>query len=225
MKSRAYVTELIGTFFLVFVVGLVIYSNQTNSPFLLGPLAIGCTLMIMVYMGGHISGGHYNPAVSLGVALRGKLSFRDLFYYIAAQIIGALLAAYLVYVIVGKTFSPAPSIEPIRALVIEFLFTFALVIVVLNTATNPKTDGNSYYGLAIGFTIVVGAIAGGGLSGGAYNPAVGTGSILIDTIFGIGTMKHLWLYLVGPFAGGAAAAAIYRFQNPEVVVRTETLKT
>ena len=97
---------------------------------------------------------------------------------------------------------------------IEFLFTFALALVVLNSATAPKTQGNSFYGLAIGFTVVVGAIAGGGISGGAYNPAVAIGPSLIDAISGGGTLRHVWIYLVGPLAGGVVAAGVYRVQNP-----------
>ena len=120
-----------------------------------------------------------------------------------------------VYFILGKTFAPAPAPGAglVRHLFVEFLYTFALALVVLNAATAPKTSGNSFYGLVIGFTVVVGAVAGGGVSGGAFNPAVGTGPILIDAMLGNGTLKHLWLYWVGPLAGGALAAIVFKFQN------------
>lgn len=207
---RNYLTEAIGTFFLVLTVGLTV-----SQAVPMAPLAIGCSLMIMVYMGGHISGGHYNPAVSFAVCLRGKLPARELLLYWLAQVIGAVIAAAVVYYTLGKTYALAPGanvgIGP--ALLIEALFTFALCIVVLNTATSPETAGNSYYGLAIGFTIVVAAFAGGGISGGAFNPAVGLGPALFSAAVGAG-LGPVWLYIVGPLIGGAAAAAVYRLQNP-----------
>ncbi len=112
---------------------------------------------------------------------------------------------------------PAPGGENpdlIKAVINEGVFTFALGLVVLNVATSPKTDGNSFYGLAIGFTILVAAYVGGGISGGAYNPAVGMGPILANMINGVETFpSHFWIYLVGPFAGGALAALIYHLQH------------
>ncbi|HMB94666.1 MAG TPA: aquaporin, partial [Tepidisphaeraceae bacterium] len=168
-----------------------------------------------IYMGGHISGGHYNPAVSLAVFLRGKLNGRDFVFYLISQLLGAVCASLAVHWILGKTFAPAPGmmVGAARAVFVEALFTFALALVVLNTATAPQTEGNSYFGLAIGFTVVVGAIAGGGVSGGAFNPAVGTGPILVNMMLGNGSLQNLWIYLVGPFLGGAVAAAVYRFQH------------
>jgi aquaporin Z len=203
-------TELIGTFFLVLTVGLTV---TAGSP--MAPLAIGCALMIMVYMGGHISGGHYNPAVSLAVHLRGKLPAADVLPYMLAQVVGALLAALAVQVMVSETFAPAPgpAMSTVAALLAEILFTFALCLVVLQTATSDKTAGNSYYGLAIGFTVVVGAFAAGGISGGAFNPAVGVGPTVIHATLGGGSWAPLWLYLVGPFAGGALAAVVFKLQE------------
>jgi aquaporin Z len=172
--------------------------------------------MIMVYMGGHISGGHYNPAVSLAATLRGALPGSDLLPYWVAQLLGALAASLATMVITGATFAPAPGadVAVVPALLVEFLFTFALALVVLNTATDPDTAGNSYYGLAIGFTVVVAAFAGGAISGGAFNPAVGTGPTIIHAISGDGSFAPLWLYWVGPLAGGAAAAFVYSMQHP-----------
>ena len=181
----------------------------------LAPLAIGASLMIMVYMGGHISGAHYNPAVSLAVLLRGKLSPGDLLRYWVAQLLGATTAALVAYVILGRSIAPAPApgVSASAALLTEVLYTFALALVVLNVATSPKTQGNSYYGLAIGFTIVVGAFAGGGVSGGAFNPAVGTGPTVVHALVGAGSWSHLWLYWVGPLVGGALAATVFRLQE------------
>ena len=208
---KNYVTEFIGTFFLVLTIGLTVIGGTPMAP-----LAIGASLMIMVYMGGHVSGGHYNPAVSLAVLLRGKLTSTGEFVaYLVSQLAGAIAAALIAYVITGKTFAPAPadSTSVLGALLVETLFTFALALVVLNSAVSAKTQGNSFYGLAIGFTIVVAAFAGGSLSGGAFNPAVGTGPILVQAALGEGSLAHLWLYLVGPFLGGALAAAVFGIQE------------
>lgn len=203
-------TEFIGTFFLVLTVGLTV---TAQSPF--APLAIGASLMIMVYMGGHISGGHYNPAVSLSAMLRGALPAGQYAPYVIAQVGGALAAALIVYVITGRTFAPAPGADAttLGALLVEVLYTFALCLVVLNTAVSKKTHGNSYYGLAIGFTVVVAAFAGGGISGGAFNPAVGIGPIIVHAAMGGGSLSALWLYIVGPLAGGALAAAVFGMQE------------
>lgn len=208
---RSYLTEFIGTFFLVLTVCLTVIGAVPMAP-----LAIGASLMIMVYMGGHVSGGHYNPAVSLAVLLRGKMASAGEFVaYAASQVAGAIAAALTAYIITGKTFAPAPadSASTLAALLVETLFTFALALVVLNSAVSAKTQGNSFYGLAIGFTIVVGAFAGGSISGGAFNPAVGTGPILVSAALGGGSLAHWWLYLVGPFAGGVLAAGVFGIQE------------
>lgn len=209
---KNYLTEFIGTFFLVLTIGLTVLDG---TPF--APLAIGSALMVMVFMGGHISGAHYNPAVSLAVFLRGRLdSARELVMYWIAQLVGAFAAALVVYLCVSDTFAPAPGADAsmLGVLLVEFLFTFALALVVLNSATAQGTAGNSFYGLAIGFTVMVGAFAGGGISGGAFNPAVGVGPILMDVIAGGGPIGNIWIYLVAPLAGGAVAAYVFRFQNP-----------
>jgi len=211
---KRYLTELIGTFFLVLTVGLVI-TGKTAFGF--GEIAIGSVLMVMVYMGGHVSGGHYNPAVSLAVMLRGKLSPLDFVPYIVSQLAGSFLACYVVFIIKGETFAPKPGndVMALTAMLVEFIFTFALALVVLNVATAKSTEGNSFYGLAIGFTVTVGAIVAGGISGGAFNPAVGCGPISFQYWMGKGTLDHLGYYIVGPFLGGAAAAAVFWIQNAE----------
>jgi aquaporin Z len=208
---RKYITEFIGTFFLVLTVGLTVLGE---SP--MAPLAIGSSLMIMVYMGGHVSGGHYNPAVSLAVFLRGKMaSVGEFAMYVVSQCAGAVAAALVVYAILGRTFAPAPAATATvtGALTVELLYTFALALVVLNSAVAVKTLGNSFYGLAIGFTIVVAAFAGGPISGGAFNPAVGLGPIVVNALLGGGTVANLWIYLVGPLVGGALAAGVFGLQE------------
>ena len=176
----------------------------------MAPIAIGAALMVMIYAGGHISGGHYNPAVTLGVWMRGKCDTKDVGPYMASQIVGAVLAAVVVkFFKVGTTVTPGESAVG-AALLAEFLFTFALVFVVLNSATAKGTAGNSFYGLAIGMTVMTGAFAVGNISGGAFNPAVAVGI----SIMGLSAWSSIWIFLVADFLGGAVAALTFKFVNP-----------
>ena len=209
MNPRALVVEFIGTFFLVFTVGMAVIDPGAGD---LAPVAIGSVLAIMVFAGGHISGGHYNPAVTLGVLLRGKTTLPDAVGYWVVQIIAAIVAWLLVTYM--KPAMPAEALnDPLDvgpALLAEFLFTFALVYVVLNVATAKGTEGNSFYGWAIGFTVLVGAIAVGGISGGAFNPAVAIGGSLMN-IFAWG---NIWIYLIAELVGGAVAAVLFLYLHP-----------
>lgn len=207
---KNYLTEFVGTFFLVLTICLTVLQG---SP--LAPLAIGASLMIMVYAGGHVSGGHYNPAVSLAAMMRGALPKREYLPYVVSQVLGATVAAWVACIILGKTFAPMPGAghSAMHALLVEFLFTFALCYVVLGSAVSKKTQGNSFYGLAIGFTITVGAFAGGAISGGAYNPAVGIGPTIVNVFGGGGSWSALWIYIVGPLAGAVVAAAMFGVQE------------
>jgi aquaporin Z len=168
-------------------------------------------------MGGHVSGAHHNPAVMIARAMMRKLSWSVVPPYIGGQVGGGLAAGLTVYAIMGQTFTlaPATGFSAPRAVAVEALYTFALCMVVLNVATIQKTKGNSFYGLAIGFTIVVAAFAGGPLSGGAFNPAVGFGPIVIHTILGDGTLKDLWIYIVGPLIGAIGATGAFAVQGEE----------
>jgi aquaporin Z len=206
-----YVTEFIGTFFLVLTIGFMVLGNAALAP----ALAIGSILMVMVYMGGHVSGAHYNPAVSLALLLRKKMPSSDFVPYIISQVAGAIVASIVVYMVLGKTFAPAPGdgVSSFGAVLVEALFTFALALTVLNVACSEKTKDNSYYGLAIGFTFAAATAAGGGVSGGAFNPAVGIGPTIVNALLGGGTWGHLWLYLVGPFLGGALATVVFGMQE------------
>lgn len=204
---KKYLVEFIGTFFLVFTIGSTVLAPGAGA---LAPLAIGAALMVMIFAGGHVSGGHFNPAVSLAVWIRGKLATADLVPYWLAQLAGAVLAAWTVHFFK----SPAGAVAPLAigwkaALLAEFLFTFALAWVVLNVATAKGTANNSFYGLAIGMTVMTGAFAVGGVSGGAFNPAVAVGI----TVMGLQTWGNLWLFLVGNLGGGAVAAFTYKLVN------------
>ena len=206
-----YLTELIGTFFLVLTIGCSVIGDAA-----LPPLAIGAVLMVMIFAGGHVSGAHYNPAVTLAVTMRGKCSPADAGPYIGSQLLGAVLAALTTkFLMPAAQLAKHPAMDLSQtipqALVAEFLFTFALCYVVLNVATAKGTANNSFYGLAIGFTVLAGAFAVGGISGGAFNPAVAVGISLM----GLASWANIWIYLVGNFAGAAAAATVFKFINPD----------
>ena len=180
-----YIAEFIGTFFLVLTIGCTVVGNGAGA---LAPLAIGSALMVMIFAGGHISGGHFNPAVTLGVWLRGKCESKDVAPYMVAQIVAGVLAALVVKFL--KSGAEVTAMQPatLPALLAEFLFTFALVYVVLNAATAKGTAGNSFYGLAIGFTVMVGAFSVGNISGGAFNPAVAVGI----SVMGLSAWPNIW---------------------------------
>lgn len=206
-----YITEFIGTFFLVLVITLCVINQQAMAP-----IAIGGTLMVMVFMGGHISGAHYNPAVSLAAFLRGALPASDLIPYILVQILGGVAAALLGNFIASGSVAIAPGEDiPIASsILVEFLFTFALALTVLNVATAKGTKGNSFYGLAIGFMVMCGAFAGGSISGGAFNPAVGIG-LSVGAFFEGSGGSWVLLYILAPLAGGALAAYVFKLQGNE----------
>ena len=199
---KKYIVEFIGTFFLVFTVGA---SVRSGTP--LAPLAIGSALMVMVFAGGHISGGHFNPAVTLAVWVRGKLEAKDAIPYWLAQFAAGVIAAIIVTFLFHGRPEDGPALRgTVPSLIVEFIFTFALAWVVLNVATAKGTAGNSFYGLAIGFTVMTGAVAVGGISGGAFNPAVGLGVFTM----GLEKLHQLGVYFVADFAGGAAAALTFK---------------
>lgn len=203
-----YIMEFLGTFFLVLTIAL------TGNP-----LVIGVILMVMIYMGANISGAHYNPAVTVGVMIRGRIDRKEAIYYSLAQLAGAFVAALMSFWFVGKTFAatPAPGVDFLRAAAAEALFTFALVSVVLNVATTKKAAGNSYFGLAIGFTVMAGAFAVGPISGAAFNPAVAFSPAVVDAIFGGDAIQYLPMYLVSTTLGGVAAGLMFNVMNPDEV--------
>ena len=200
--TRKIFVEGIGTFFLMLTIGQVAL-DPGASPF--GPLAIGSVLMCMVYAGGHVSGAHYNPAVTLAVFVRRRATVHDLIGYIVFQIVAAALAASLVLWLKGAGPLTLPDFDTPTVFVAELVFTFALAFVVLNVATARGVEGNSYFGLAIGFTVMAGAFAVGPISGAHFNPAVTIGHLVLGNI-GVG---DLWLYLLPELLGGAGAALVF----------------
>lgn len=200
---RKCVVEFIGAFFLIFVIGCVL----SQAHVVLGALAIGATLMVMIFAGGHVSGAHYNPAVTLGVWIRGACNGLQAVCYIVAQILAAFAASIAVTFLFGHTITPGGTASTIQVILAEFLGTFALVYTVLNVATAPTTAGNSFYGLAIGFTVFVQAVAVGSISGGAFNPAVAVAASLLGAV----KAQSLVIYWLSELAAAAAAAGIFRF--------------
>lgn len=199
-----YIVELIGAFFLIFTIGMCVIDPGGAGA--MAPLAIGSVLMVMIYAGGHVSGGHFNPAVTLAVTLRGKCTPADAVAYVVVQCIGAAAAAALVlFLKKGEAITPM-VLDTVPSLIAEFLFAFALCYVVLHTATAKANAGNSFYGLAIGFTVLAGAYAVGSISGGAFNPAVAIGL----GVMGLVKWADLWIHLVGDLAGGVAAAVAFK---------------
>jgi len=212
MLPRKLLTEAIGTFFLVLTIGCTVILSSDPGKGIIPPLAIGSALMVMVFAGGHLSGGHYNPAVTLAVTIRGRLPKSEVLPYWIAQILGAMLAAVAAtYLTGGVSQAAAPPADVMKALLAEFLFTFALAYVVLNVATSKATAGNSFYGLAIGFTVLTGAFSVGSISGGAFNPAVAIGAATM----GLMDKSSIWIHIVADLVGGLVAGCTFLFLNPE----------
>lgn len=205
---KKYIVEFIGTLIFVLTIGFSVVAPGAGA---MAPLAIGSALMVMIYAGGHISGGHYNPAVTLAVWMRGRCAGEDVPGYMISQVAAAVVAGFIVLFVKGNPVVTPMAPDAAKALIAEFIFAFALCYVVLNTATSKKTAGNSYYGLAIGFTVLAGAYAVGAVSGGAFNPAVAVGI----TVMGLSAFNNLWIFLVANFVGGAAAALVFNALNPD----------
>jgi aquaporin Z len=196
--ERKLVVEFVGMFLFVFTVGMA--TNEAGAG-ALAPLAIGSILMVMVFAGGHVSGGHFNPAVSTAVFLRGRMAANELGAYVVTQFVAAVIAGLVVRYVGGREVNAAVASSG-KMLLAEFIFTFALAWVVLHVATSRGTDGNSFYGLAIGFTVVAGAFAVGGISGGAFNPAIALGAM----VTGLFEWSNIWIYFLADFLGAGVAA-------------------
>ena len=204
---RKYIAEFIGTFFLVLTVGCSVIPGAAG---VIPAIAIGAVLMVMIFAGGHISGGHFNPAVTFAIFIRGRLELKDVIPYWLAQIAGGVVAAFVAVWLVGKDGTPLEITNIPVVFVAEFLFTFALAYVVLNCATAKGTLDNSFYGLAIGFTVLAGIFAVGAISGGAFNPAVATGAAVMKLL----KISDIWIHIVAELAAGLIAGLTFKFLNP-----------
>ena len=208
IAARKYATEFIGAFFLTFAVAMAALSGSVFVP-----LAAGATLMVMIYAGGHISGGHYNPAVTMAALVRRRIGISDAIPYwivqAAAGIAAGALARALVNPATVRTLTLSGHTE-VAAAVVEVLITFALCYVVLNVATSKDQKNNGFFGLAIGFTVAAGAFAVGGISGGVFNPAVALGGATA----GLFAWSTIWVYVLVELGAGIVAGLAFLALNP-----------
>lgn len=205
---RKYVVEFVGTFFLVMTICMTAVGGAGQ----LAPMAAGLMLIVIMYSGFHISGGHFNPAVSLAVYLRGKLNAGDVLPYIVGQFLGGTLAAMLAGFLVSSMGVPEVSpkeLDIVPSLIAELLGTILFVYVFLNLTTVRKTAGNVFYGLALGCTLIATMYAFGGVSVGAFNPAIA----LSLTMANLTSWGSIWIFLVANFAGGVLAAFLSQYVN------------
>ena len=200
-----YIIEFLGTFFLVLIIGL----SQN-------PLAIGLGLAVLVYMGAHISGAHYNPVVSLAMLINDQIELKEFSFYLASQLLGSVVATYFIMSL-GNDFEVISNTNDISSFFLaEILFTFLLVFVILNVALNKKLEGNQFYGLAIGLTVTAGAFTVGNISGAVFNPAVSFGPSLFSFIdpqvvgSNISSSDFFIYYLISGIIGSVIASYLYK---------------
>ena len=201
------ITEFIGTFFLTLTICTAAAFGTAGSH---APFAIASTLMVMIYAGGHVSGAHYNPAVTISIYLRGACDKSDVAPYIASQVAAGVAAA----LVASNLLVPEGDVAPLimdtgPAMAAELMFTFALAYVILNVATSESTEGNGYYGAAIAFVVLAGALTVGSISGASFNPAV-TASLVSA---GVLEAADSWVHLVPQLAGGVLAALAFNSQR------------
>ncbi len=205
---RKYVVEFVGTFFLVMTICMTSGGGLGH----IAPTAAGLMLIVIMYSGFHISGGHFNPAVSLAVYLRGKLNSGDVLPYIVGQFLGGTLAAMLAGFLLSSMGIPEASpkeLDIVPSLIAEVLGTILFVYVFLNLTTIKKTAGNVFYGLTLGCTMTAAMYAFGGVSVGAFNPAIA----LSLTMASLTSWASIWIFLVANFAGGVLAAFLSQYVN------------
>ena len=201
------ITEFIGTFFLTLTICTAAAFGTAGS---YAPFAIASTLMVMIYAGGHVSGAHYNPAVTISIYLRGACDKSEVAPYIASQVVAGVMGA----MVASNVLMPDGEVGPLvmdtgPAFGAELMFTFALAYVILNVATSESTDGNGYYGAAIAFVVLAGALTVGPISGASFNPAV-TASLVSAGVMGA---ADSWVHLVPQLIGGVLAALVFNAQR------------
>ena len=198
-------TEFIGTFFLSLTIcTAAVYGSAGDY----APFGIAATLMVMIYAGGHISGAHYNPAVTVSIYLRGACEKDEVLPYITSQVIAAVSAAMVVENLLLPDELTNVTVKDLgtHAVVAELLFTFALAYVILNVATTESTSGNGYYGAAIALVVLAGAITVGSISLASFNPAVTSALIVSGKL----TLAESWMHFVPQFVGAVLATYVYK---------------
>ena len=201
--------EFLGAFAIVFFGCGYVAVSGTAAPELT-PIVFGATVSLMIYGVGHLSGAHFNPAVTLGFASVGRFPWKETPYYIGFQVLGGILAATTLAWILPHASSFAatvPSIPIPRAFAVETLLTFFLMFIIISVATDSRAVG-TMAGIAIGFTVTVGSFLGGSLTGASMNPARTLGPALLQ-----GEYTAIWIYLVAPPLGALLAARLYEYMR------------
>ena len=204
---KKYIVEFIGTFFLVLTI-LMVSNNGTPAGF--APIAIGFALTALIFAGGHISGAHYNPAVTMAMFIRKDIGLNDGLAYVLAQFIAAIFASFTAKSMLGGV-TAMDRIDAPMALTAEFIGTFGLVYVIFNVA--KSNTGNQFYGFAIGAMVTVVFYVLGSVSGGAFNPAVAIGLSAAGTF----DWANLWIYLLGSLSGAGVAAVLHGFLTSDEI--------
>ena len=206
---KKYSIEFIGTFFLLLISALAD-----------DPIAIGLGLAVLCYIGGHISGAHYNPAVSIAMVIRGEINKIECSKYIISQVLGAIAASFIYFLISDKVFEIQPNDNTTLSqfLIAEFIFTFLLVITILFVATHPKLKGNQFYGAAIGLSVMTSQYSIGEISSSALNPAISIGPALFNLLNGEGSNMSLVFspyYISITIISAIFAAYLFKFYLKE----------
>lgn len=208
---RSYITEVLGTFILIFCgTGAIVINQQTGGT--VGHIGIsitfGLAVMTLIYAFGNISGAHFNPAVSIAFTVARKFSVKKLIPYIFSQLLGATLASCLLKLLFPQNEmlgSTLPSGSEIQSFIIEIFLAFFLMLVILNVAHGSSEQG-LFAGIAIGSTILLEAMFAGPISGASMNPARSIAPALVS-----GHSEHLWIYIVAPIIGAILAVPVWNF--------------
>jgi len=218
-----FIMEFIGTFFLTASIAfnLINFLRSDQVFEMQAALGIGTCLVAVVYAGGHLSGAHYNPSITISVwvSRRNKITTLDAAIYIIVQLFAAFLAGLFQWAILSETFriAPASNVALFGAVVVEWFWTFLLDFVVLQTATTTPQAGNSFFGMAIGFAVLSGICSAGYVSGGALNPAILLGLNFADALAhgDISRLEYTWIYLLGGSLGGISAGLLFHVTNTD----------
>ena len=229
-----YLAEFVGTLIVTCTFAMVTQPNityytssnindktQETQESFIAPVAVGFVMIALIYAFGHISGAHFNPSITIAVYIRGFITISDAFIFILVQLIGGFIGALCAWLITGIQ----PYIEPGNkykdrygsVFVIEFIYAFAIAIVVINVATTEAQRGNFFYGVSIGMCICAAVASAQKISGGAFNPAVGTALSITNVMRDHGTFKYIWIYWIGPIGGGVFGGLSYYVLNAKEI--------